>query len=71
MAEVESAFGREEFLSLKGDETWILPIQAQYVIGPGGVIPHSEVVFNHSEVVFNHNERSEAIGLLPILVRLC
>jgi hypothetical protein len=62
MALIESELG-PEFIALKEGEPWILPMQARYVIGPNGVIVHSEIVFDY-------NERSGAAGLIPVLQHL-
>lgn len=61
MALIESELGL--FTALNEGEPWILPMQARYVIGPNGVIIHSEVVFDY-------NERSSAAGLIPVLQHL-
>jgi peroxiredoxin len=59
IARIESELG-PELIALKEGEPWILPMQARYVIGPNGVIVHSEIVFDYKE-------RSGAAGLIPVL----
>ena len=59
IALIESELG-PELIALKEGEPWILPMQARYVIGPNGIIVHSEIVFDY-------NERSDAAGLVPVL----
>jgi peroxiredoxin len=54
MALIKSELG-PELIALEEGEPWILPMQARYVIGPNGVIVHSEIVFDY-------NERSGAAG---------
>jgi hypothetical protein len=59
---IESELG-PELIALEEGAPWILPMQARYVIGPNGVIVHSEIVLDY-------NERSGASGLIPMLQHL-
>jgi peroxiredoxin len=59
---IESELG-PELIALEEGEPWIVPMQARYLIGPKGVIVHSEIVFDY-------NERSGVAGLIPVLQHL-
>jgi peroxiredoxin len=59
---LEAQFG-EVPRTLSEGTAWITPMQARYVIGPDGLIVHSEVIYDY-------NERTDAIDLLEMLARV-
>ncbi len=56
---LESEFG-PELLALKSGQPYIIPMQARFLIGTSGIIARSEIIFDY-------NQRSDVIGLLPLL----
>jgi peroxiredoxin len=59
---IERALGLD-LATFGGTEPWIVPMQARFAIDRHGIIAFAELAFDY-------NERSEPIGLVPLLARL-